>query len=196
MRADFDPATGEGGLLPEIRAAADSFPVTVQVPELGVERVFDTQADVGPVPVGVVEPWSADVPRLYEVRVGNGAEERTFRTGFRRVEIVGHEWRVNGTKLRLRGVNRHEYDPDQGRVFNREKAREGLLLMKQHNVNCIRTVRWCCLAVSLICLPASVVFGLLIFMVVIMGFLSMMVNVVCQVMKAAVVMREESDLTI
>ncbi len=64
------------------------------------------------------------------------------------------------------------------------------------NVNCIRTVRWCCLAVSLICLPASVVFGLLIFMVVIMGFLSMMVNVVCQVMKAAVVMREESDLTI
>lgn len=64
------------------------------------------------------------------------------------------------------------------------------------NINCIRTVRWCCLAVSGICLPASFVFGLLIFMVIIMGFLSMMVNVVCQVMKAATVMREESDLTI
>lgn len=64
------------------------------------------------------------------------------------------------------------------------------------NVNHIRHVRWCCLAVSLICIPASVWFIPLILMVVIMAFLSLVVNVVCQVMKAAVVIREENDLTI
>lgn len=84
-------------------------------------------------------------------------------------------------------------------LWNVDKLLRGILNLQVFtwdNVNCIRTVRWCCLAVSLICLPASFVFWLLIFMVIIMGFLSMMVNVVCQVMKAATVMREESDLTI
>lgn len=64
------------------------------------------------------------------------------------------------------------------------------------NVNHLRNVRWCCFAVSLICLPAAFIYYPLIFMVVIMAFLSLMVNVVCQVMKAAVAIREENDLTI
>lgn len=64
------------------------------------------------------------------------------------------------------------------------------------NVNHLRFVRWCCLAVSVICLPAAFIYYPLIFMVVIMGFLFLTVNVVCQVMKAAVTIREENDLTI
>ncbi|MBQ4600662.1 MAG: DUF2975 domain-containing protein [Oscillospiraceae bacterium] len=64
------------------------------------------------------------------------------------------------------------------------------------NVNHLRFVRWCCLAVSLICLPAAFIYYPLIFMVVIMGFLFLVVNVICQVMKAAVALREENDLTI
>ena len=64
------------------------------------------------------------------------------------------------------------------------------------NVSGIRTIRWCCLGVSLICLPPAFFYPPLIFMVVIMGFLSLVVNVVCQVMKAAVAIREENDLTV
>ncbi len=64
------------------------------------------------------------------------------------------------------------------------------------NVNCIRFVRWCCLAVSLICLPAAWFYPPLVFMAVIMAFLSLVVNVVSQVMKAAVAIREENDLTV
>ena len=89
--------------------------------------------------MGVVEPWSADRPRLYDARVSNAAETRTLRVGFRRIEIVGHEWRVNGRKLRIRGVNRHEYDPDHGRVFDRDRVRAQLHLMKRHNINAVRT---------------------------------------------------------
>ncbi len=139
LRADFDPETGEGTLLPEVRADDDAYPVTVAIDELGLTATFDTAADVAPIPVGTVAPWSADRPRLYDARVGNAVETRTLRVGFRRIEIVGHEWRVNGRKLRIRGVNRHEYDPDQGRVFDADKVRAQLHLMKRHNINAVRT---------------------------------------------------------
>ena len=139
LSADFDPETGAGRLHPEIRAEEAAYPVTVRVPELGVEATFGSPAEVAAIDVDTVEPWSADRPRLYDAEVSNAAETRALRVGFRRVEIVGHEWRVNGRKLRLRGVNRHEYDPDQGRVFDRDKVRDQMHLMKRHNINAIRT---------------------------------------------------------
>lgn len=69
-------------------------------------------------------------------------------------------------------------------------------LFIEENVKCIKTVCLCCMTVSLICLLASFGFPSLLFLSVIMAFLSMVVNVVCQVMKAAVELREESELTI
>ena len=63
-------------------------------------------------------------------------------------------------------------------------------------VLCIRRIRWCCLGVSLICLPAAVFYPPLVFMVVIMGFLALVVSVLSSVMQAAVAIREENDLTI
>lgn len=71
-----------------------------------------------------------------------------------------------------------------GQVFIRE------------NVRRIRAVQWCCGAVGLICIPAAVCYYPLIFMVIIMGFLCLVVSVVCRVMDAAVSIREENDLTI
>ncbi len=139
LRADFDPTTREGTLVPEIRAEAAAYPVTVRVDALGVEATFDTPEDVAPIPAGNVSPWSADRPTRYEAVVSCAAETRRLHVGFRRIEIVGHEWRVNGRKLRIRGVNRHEYDPDNGRVFDADKVRAQMHLMKRHNVNAIRT---------------------------------------------------------
>ncbi len=139
LGCDFDPVTGRGTIVAEIRAHEDAFPVTLRCAELGLEASFPTPGDVVPLDAGIVEPWSADVPRRYRVEVVSAAETISLDTGFRRVEIVGHEWRVNGRKLRLRGVNRHEFDPDHGRVFDASKAREQLRLMKRHNINAIRT---------------------------------------------------------
>lgn len=64
------------------------------------------------------------------------------------------------------------------------------------NVTCIRKICLCCAAVALICLPAGFVYPPLIFLSLIMGFLSLAVNVVCHVIHAAVALREENDLTI
>ena len=66
----------------------------------------------------------------------------------------------------------------------------------QQNVRRIRVIRWCCAGISLICLPAAVVYLPLIFMVVIMGFLALVITVLVRVMAAAVELREENDLTI
>ena len=69
-------------------------------------------------------------------------------------------------------------------------------LFTPENVSHIRIVRWCCLEVSLVCLAASFGFPSLIFLSVIMAFLCLVVTVVGQLMKAAVEIREENDLTI
>lgn len=66
----------------------------------------------------------------------------------------------------------------------------------QKNVRRIRAIQWCCLITALICVPAAFCYYPLIFMVVVMGFLSLVVSVVCQVMHAAVAIREENDLTV
>jgi len=64
------------------------------------------------------------------------------------------------------------------------------------NVRLLRRIRWCCALISVICLPASFFYVPLWIMVIIMAFLSLVVCVVVQVMKAAVAIREENDLTI
>ena len=64
------------------------------------------------------------------------------------------------------------------------------------NVKSISRVRWCCLAVSLICLPAAVWYPPIIFMSIIMFFLTLILSVLANVMAAAVEIREENDLTV
>ena len=72
-----------------------------------------------------VAPWSAEQPRLYPLHVvlrdpaGAVAEETTVRVGFRRVEIGGLDLLVNGARVFIRGVNRHDFDQHTGRVISR-----------------------------------------------------------------------------
>ncbi|MBP2413384.1 beta-galactosidase [Arthrobacter stackebrandtii] len=131
--------TGTGTLDPEITAGPDAFPVTLEVPGLGVSVRWDSPSDVVPFQVENVEPWSAEVPRLYEATVSSAAETVSLRLGFRTVEIVGDQFQVNGRRVVFHGVNRHETHPDRGRVFDEADAREDLALMKRFNVNAIRT---------------------------------------------------------
>ena len=64
------------------------------------------------------------------------------------------------------------------------------------NVRSISRVRWCCLAVSLVCLPAAFYYPPIIFMSIIMFFLTLILSVLANVMAAAVEIREENDLTV
>ena len=92
-----------------------------------------------------VEAWSAERPRLYDLVVrlqspdNAVVEEVTVRIGFRRVEIVGLDLLINGARVLLRGVNRHDFDQHTGRVVSVESMRADLVQMKQFGFNAVRT---------------------------------------------------------
>ncbi|MFB7312021.1 glycoside hydrolase family 2 TIM barrel-domain containing protein [Streptomyces sp. NPDC056192] len=137
LRTGFE--NGHGQIETEVTADAAAFPVTLRLPELGIEQVWATAADVAPLDIDGVEPWSAEQPRLYDVTVSTAAESIAMRAGFRTVEIRGDQFLVNGRRVVFHGMNRHETHPERGRVFDEEHAREDLARMKRFNVNAIRT---------------------------------------------------------
>ncbi|HET8950981.1 MAG TPA: glycoside hydrolase family 2 TIM barrel-domain containing protein, partial [Solirubrobacteraceae bacterium] len=65
-----------------------------------------------------------------------------LRIGFRTVAVEDGELRVNGRRVLLRGVNRHEWDPDRGRALTEDVMRRDVELMKAHNVNAVRTAHY------------------------------------------------------
>lgn len=143
LRTDLH-TDGHGTLRPLLLAAADAFPVTVRIPELGFEATYDdadalTALDSDPADVGPVVPWSAETPRLYTAEVASTGETVTVRVGFRRVRIEGDRFTVNGAQVRFRGVNRHETHPVRGRVFDEAHARADMITMKRAGVNAVRT---------------------------------------------------------
>ena len=132
-------ADGAGLVEPEIVAEPDAYPVTLSIPELGVETVWRAASEVRPLGIGGVEPWSAELPRLYDATVRGAGETVSLRLGFRGVTIDGDRLLVNGRRVVFHGMNRHETHPDRGRVFDEAWARDDLALMKRFNVNAIRT---------------------------------------------------------
>ena len=130
---------GTGSIDPEIIAGEQAYPIEIEIPELGVLRRFTNPSELAAFSVGQVEPWSAEVPRLYQARVSSAGETLRLRLGFRHVEIAGDILKVNGRQVIFRGVNRHEINPVKGRMFDEEYARADLIMMKRAGVNAIRT---------------------------------------------------------
>ena len=91
-----------------------------------------------------VRPWSAELPVLHGVTVtlvderGRGTETVHQRAGFRRVEIKGRNLLVNGARVMIQGVNRHDHHPERGKAVTVADMRADIVLMKQHNVNAVR----------------------------------------------------------
>jgi beta-galactosidase len=89
--------------------------------------------------------WSAESPYLYTLTLqlqnsdGKVLEVISQRVGFRDVKIVGGQLLVNGKPIKIKGVNRHEFDPETGRVISRASMIQDIKLMKQNNINAVRT---------------------------------------------------------
>ena len=88
--------------------------------------------------------WTAETPNLYNVRIvqsENGQEEMAFSTkyGFREIEVRGPLVYINGQRVFFKGVNRHDTHPIYGRAVTTESMLRDVLLMKQNNINTIRT---------------------------------------------------------
>jgi beta-galactosidase len=92
--------------------------------------------------------WTAETPSLYTLVLslcdasGRVIEADRCRIGFRTIEIKQGRLLINGQPVRLRGVNRHEIDPDTGHSLSLERMEQDLRLMKQANINAVRTCHY------------------------------------------------------
>ena len=83
--------------------------------------------------------WDPERPRLYTLFLAAGNERIALKPGFKRVEIKGRALLLNGKKIKLRGVNRHDTDPKTGYTVSMETMRREVALLKRANVNAVRT---------------------------------------------------------
>ena len=92
--------------------------------------------------------WSAEMPNLYELRTtlldskGNKLEEIAQHVGFRKIEQKNSQIWVNGQAVYFKGVDRHELDPDGGYVVSVERMIQDIRVMKELNVNAVRTCHY------------------------------------------------------
>lgn len=94
--------------------------------------------------VKMPKQWSAEQPNLYKLfaavkRDGKAVEYYKINTGFTKTEIRGGRLLINGKPVKLKGVNRHDSHPDHGYTVSYDDMRRDIILMKQHNINTVRT---------------------------------------------------------
>lgn len=162
--ADYDPPTGDGQLA--VRVAVDSvagarkgWRARVVVAGSHTEAAvyfehrnwvvnslrFEGRGASMTLTVPDVAPWTAETPNLYDLTVtladadGVDVDVVILAVGFRRVEVRGHELLVNGRPVLVKGVNRHDHDPRRGKAVTPASIEADVVLMKQHNINAIRT---------------------------------------------------------
>ncbi len=95
--------------------------------------------------------WTAETPNLYTLLIKSGADAEaesrgldpsqffSRKVGFRSVEVSEGLLKVNGKPITIRGVNRHEHNPESGRFVTEEMMLQDILLMKELNINAVRT---------------------------------------------------------
>jgi hypothetical protein len=94
-----------------------------------------------------VKPWTAETPYLFTLvttvkKGGKVIEVIPQKVGFRKVEIRNSQLLVNGQPIYIKGANRHEMDPDGGYIVSRERMIQDIKIMKQFNINAVRTCHY------------------------------------------------------
>lgn len=126
----------------EISAQSEGSPSAVcRLEDQEGRRVAEGELGENRLALTVEQPifWNAEQPYLYSLVLSSGEEMIIQKVGIRTVEIKNQVLQVNGQKVKLKGVNRHDSDPITGFTISREQAMKDLELMKQHNINAIRT---------------------------------------------------------
>ena len=127
VHSPYDHTTGKGKLSVDCSPSG-----RVTIPELKVDIATGEEIELD------VTPWTAESPKLYTGELSTPGEKIPLKIGFRTVKVEDGLIKVNGKRILLRGVNRHEFHPDQGRSVTPEVMLEDILIMKRHNVNAVR----------------------------------------------------------
>jgi len=123
---------------------ADGKPVSGAAAEATVPELKPGEEKEIKLTAKAVKPdkWTAETPNLYTTVLKLGDEVISTRTGFRKVEIKGRVFLINGVPVKLKGANRHENWPDTGHYVSDEQMIEDLKLLKGCNSNHVRTCHY------------------------------------------------------
>ena len=121
--------------LHDIEIHADCKSITCSAPEY---TIYDAQGNIADLSAPVL--WNAENPYLYTLVVKTATEYIPFRVGMREISVSEKgELLINGQSVKLKGVNHHDTHPMTGYTMTDDDIRKDLSLMKQLNMNCIRT---------------------------------------------------------
>ena len=121
--------------------------VTVALCDKDGKQIASATGAQGVIKVPKVKAWTAETPYLYKVYISlknkqGVAEVIPQKVGFRNVEIKNAQLLVNGKPVLIKGANRHEIDPDGGYVVSVERMIQDIRIMKQLNINAVRTCHY------------------------------------------------------
>jgi beta-galactosidase len=142
VHAELDDAFVDGRLRVDLSLEGEPIPVAAKLLDPDGRTLFSgSGSGTGEIDVDVpaVRKWTAETPTLYTLLLSVPGQFLATRIGFRRVEIKGGLLLLNGAPITLRGVNRHEHDPDTGHVVSEASMRKDIELMKAFNINAVRT---------------------------------------------------------
>ncbi len=141
VHTEVDTETKRAQLRIDLEYYKEAVPVTVRLLDPEGRFIEEKAAEENSVSITVEQAflWNAEQPNLYTVFLTAGDEVIRDRIGFRQIEIRDSVVCLNGEKIRFRGTNRHDYNPETGSAVTKEMVIRDLKLMKQHNFNALRT---------------------------------------------------------
>ena len=107
--------------------------------DLSSHTAFCSAGESVSITIHDIKPWSSDTPELYTLRIECSDEVIYERIGFREVLIDGCVFKINGEPVKLKGVNRHDFNCDNGATVTLDDMYGDIRLMKQINANAVRT---------------------------------------------------------
>lgn len=121
--------------------------VTLTLCDKDGKKIAEASGVQGTIKVPGVKAWTAETPYLYKAFITlknkqGVSEVIPQKIGFRNVEIKNAQLLVNGKPVLIKGANRHEIDPDGGYVVSVERMIQDIKIMKQLNINAVRTCHY------------------------------------------------------
>ncbi len=125
---------GENGVLTFINESETEVALEIEGQNLTV-----APKAVGEIEIKSVKPWSAYEPNLYTLIIRAKGEKIIEKVGFRTITIDGKVFKFNGEAIKLKGVNRHDFNCETGATVTLQNMYDDLKIMKGLNVNAVRT---------------------------------------------------------
>ena len=146
--ADFDYENERGILTTELDIVGESdYSVKLTLTDKNGNKVYESDTANVTASIPDVMPWSAEVPNLYTLTAeiiadGEIVETAETKVGFRTFELKNNLMCLNGKRIIFKGINRHEWNANGGRVVTEEDMLWDIRFMKQNNINAVRTCHY------------------------------------------------------